>query len=75
MARRHVCEGEGHILRQRDLIQHLKDTESPLTEEARALLADFQLMLDNHKRHIAQIEEEIQLGRRDAGGDLLPLRH
>jgi hypothetical protein len=74
MVQRHVREGEGHILRQRDLVQHLEATQSPLTEEARTLLAWFNSLQDDHKTHLAQIEEEIRSGRRDADGNVLPVQ-
>jgi hypothetical protein len=72
MARRHVQQGECHVLQQRDLVQRLEDTQSSLTDEARALLVNFEAVLRDHKKHLAQIEEEMQSGRRDANGDVLP---
>ena len=74
MVQRHVREGEDHIRRQRDLVEHLEATQSSLTDEARALLTIFNSSQDAHKRHLAQIEEEMQSGGRDAHGNLLPLR-
>lgn len=74
MVQRHVREGEDRIRRQRDLVQHLEATQSPLTDEARTLLGTFNSSQDDHKRRLAQIEEEMQLGRRDVDGNLLPVR-
>ena len=74
MVQRHVREGEVHILRQRGLVQRLEGIQSPLTEEAQALLATFKSSQEKHKTHLAEIEEGKQSGRRGADGNLLPLR-
>lgn len=74
MVGRHVREGQGHIVRQRDLVRHLEETASPLAEEARVLLTRFALSQDQHESHLAQITEEIRSARRDAGGNLLSLQ-
>jgi len=71
MAQRHVRESEDHILRQQNLVQHLEVTRSTPAEEVQALLAGFKSSLDDHKRHLAQIEEEMQSGRRGAVGRLI----
>jgi hypothetical protein len=73
MVQRHVLEGEGHVLRQQALVQHLEAIQSPLMEKALALLVSFESSQDDHRRHLAQIVEEMRLGRRDLGGNLLPL--
>ncbi|WP_376100711.1 hypothetical protein ACE7GA_27180 (plasmid) [Roseomonas sp. CCTCC AB2023176] len=74
MVQRHVREGKGQVRRQRDLVQHLEAAQSPLTDEAGKLLAEFASLQGDHERHLAQIEREMQSGRRDADGNLLPLR-
>ncbi len=74
MARRHVREGDERIRRQRELAEHLEATQSNLAEEARALLAQFSSTIGESRAHLTRIEEEQRSGRRDANGDILPLR-
>ena len=53
--RRHVCEGADHVANQRALIIRLRANELP-TEEAVALLANFEDLQGQHEAHLARIE-------------------
>lgn len=69
MARRHVAEGESHVAGQRQLIARLEDRSLP-TQEAWALLAQFEQALASHRAHFDQIRREQLAGRRDSAGNL-----
>ena len=51
---RHVREGEGHIARQRELVDSLP-LEGELAETGRDLLAQFEDMQEMHLAHLARL--------------------
>lgn len=71
MARRHVREGRVHLDRQRELVLRLEEIRSPMIEEARELLSRFEAVQSQHVTHLAQIENEVRMGRRNASGGLV----
>ena len=74
MVQRHIRQGVEILRHQHDLVQHLEATHSPLADEARVLLSTLDSSQADHKRHLARIELDMQSGRRDADGNLQPLR-
>lgn len=51
MAARHVREGEIHVARQSDLIEHLRH-DGHDTKQAEELLAEFEAILAEQKKHL-----------------------
>ena len=54
MVQRHVCEGEEHIVRQRELVAKLPP-DSDLAESAQQLLTVFEENLKSHRKHLARL--------------------
>ena len=62
MARRHVAEGERHVLGQRRIIARLRELEAD-TGIAEDLLAAFETALGEHRAHLDHLEAEADNGR------------
>lgn len=69
MARRHVAQGEAHVRRQREIVARLSERQLP-SQEAMELLLEFEDTLQDHRASLARMEQEQQLGQRDASGNL-----
>lgn len=54
MVRRHVCEGEEHVTRQRDIVARLPPS-GDLAEIARALLPEVEESLEAHRTRLARL--------------------
>jgi hypothetical protein len=55
MVRRHVREGAEHVAHQRALVARLTADGLP-SEEAAALLANFEDLQEQHEAHLARVE-------------------
>lgn len=54
MIRRHVREGEEHVVRQREIVASLPP-DSDLAQTAHQLLTLFEESLKNHRAHLARL--------------------
>ena len=54
MVRRHVAEGQRHVLRQREIIDHLRELGGA-TNTAEDLLAEFEMTLSEHEAHLERL--------------------
>lgn len=71
MARRHVLESEVHVVRQRELVEHLRKRHLP-TDVAEQLLAEFEQSLEDHRAGLESILKDQRAGLRDEMGEFLP---
>jgi len=55
MARRHVAEGERHVRLQCEITDHLRALGAP-TQVAEQLRRQFEELLTQHRKHLADIE-------------------
>jgi hypothetical protein len=55
MVRRHVRQGADHVAHQRTLLARLTAEDLP-SEEAVALLANFEDLQEQHEAHLARVE-------------------
>ena len=54
MVQRHIRQGEGHVASQREIVASLPP-DSPLAENARQLLTQFEETLESHHEHLARL--------------------
>jgi hypothetical protein len=59
-ARRHVAEGERHVVSQEEIVSRLEVQGHP-TEFARELLAEFNSTLADQRRHLHLIEADLEV--------------
>ena len=61
MAEHHIIEGERHLAKQRLLVAKLAEraAPAPLQQQARELLAQFELTLQAHRTHRDEIREAL----------------
>lgn len=57
MLRRHVKEGAAHVAKQRALVARMQASRLP-TDEAEALLANFENLQRQHEDHLARAEAD-----------------
>jgi hypothetical protein len=58
MVNRHIAQGERHVVQQEELITRLRAQGIP-TDEAEQFLAEFQLLLRQHRDHRSTIVKDI----------------
>lgn len=69
MVRRHVREGEEHVVRQREIVHRLPQS-GEVAEIARALLVEFEKSLEAHRAHLARLLSANPDTTSDGGGSV-----
>ena len=64
LAERHISEGEGTVVRQRQIVADL-ERDGHDSAMARALLQQFQQLLDLHVADRDRIRKQLEFGERD----------